>query len=186
MALSCLLTHSQFDDVETYKGWADVPSNYSFLEFQDFFVFKPSDPELKGLISEYDLNCAASQPNALYGARPLPKTRLPTIRLNNASERAKSKSRSFKLHSLKIKALDMPVSFAKINLRGVKHDNTTLLWTVDFPAGYHDMLNVDVALFSGETWDQLEEVQIYADFHHAGTTMDWEFCIDDLQVSLEN
>ena len=43
-----ILTHRQFDNIETFQGWSDVPSNYSFLDFQDFLIFKPSDAGAEG------------------------------------------------------------------------------------------------------------------------------------------
>ncbi len=177
------LTHGQFDDVETFKGWSNVPSNYSLLDFEDFFIFKPSDPELDGLISKHDLNCAASKPNALYGARPLPLTQVPTIRLNGTRSGA---SRTFTLHSMKIKPLDMPMAYAEVNLQGLRLDNTTVLWSVDFPAGFHSMLEVEIESFSTATWDKLVQLEIWSDFHHAGSAIDWEFCIDDLEVSFQD
>ena len=161
-----------------------MPSNYSFLEFTDFHVLKPSDAALKGLISEHDLNCAVSAPNALYGARPLPLDRLPRIQLHNSSN-SNHGPKSFTLHSLAVKPLDMPLAHAKVNLRGHQFSDDTLMWDVDFPAGFHDILDVDIAAFSGQVWDQLETLQMWVDFHHSGTTMDWEFCLDDLKVSFQ-
>ena len=137
---------------------------------------------LKGLISKYDLNCAASKPNALYGARTVPLSQIPKMRLNRTRS---GTSRMFTLHSLKIKPLDMPLSYAEINIRGLKVDNTTILWNVDFPAGFHDMLDVDIETFSKATWDKLLQLELWCDFHHAGSTMDWEFCVDDLEVSFQ-
>lgn len=79
----------------------------------------------------------------------------------------------------------MPLGRATINMRGVRPNNSTLLWDVDFPAGFHDLLVVDIASFSGKVWDKLEQVEVWADFRHGGTTMDWEFCLDDVDISLE-
>lgn len=93
--------------------------------------------------------------------------------------------KAFTLHSLKIKPLDMPVSYAEINLRGLKLDNTTILWKVDFPAGFHDMLHVELESFSNETWDELVWLEIWSDFYYAGSMMDWEFCVDDIAVSFQ-
>jgi hypothetical protein len=125
-------------------------------------------------------------PNALYGARPLPHHRLPTIQMNRRERITDDKFRSFELLSLNIKPLDAPLGSTRINLRGIKRSNETLLWDVDFPAGFHDMLHVEMVSFSGKTWDCLEKVEIWADFHHDdGTTMDWEYCVDDLEVSFD-
>jgi hypothetical protein len=162
-----------------------VPSNYTFLEFQDFQVFKPTAPELENLISKHDLNCAASSPNALYGARALPSTQVPTIRVNDTFESVNTQRQSFTLHSMKIKPLDMPFAHASLHLRGTSRDNETVTWTVDFPAGFHAMLDVDIASFSGNPWNQLRQLELWSDFHN-GYTMDWEFCLDDLKVSLDN
>lgn len=160
-----------------------MPFNYSFLDFTDFYILRPSAPELKDRISEHDLNCAVSTPNALYGARPLPLERLPTIQLNSSSREREEGPGSFTLHSLNVKPLDMPLGSVKVSMRGVRHDNTTLLWDVDFPAGFHDPLAVDIASFSRVTWDKLEKIEISADFHYERTTLDWEFCVDDIEIS---
>jgi hypothetical protein len=185
-SLSELLTKEQFDDIQTHRGWSDVPSNYSYLDFTDFFVLNPQNPALQDLISENDLNCATSSPNSLYGARPLPDDRLPSIHLSSSMNAESDPISSFTLHSLNIKPLDMPLSYAKINLRGHRNDDTSVLWNVNFPAGFHDGLHVRIESFSGQIWDRLVKLEIWADFYHGGSTMDWEFCLDDLKVSLQH
>lgn len=55
-------------------------------------------------------------------------------------------------------------------------------WNVTFPAGFHDMLYVELQAFTGEQWQMLESLKIWAEFENAGTSMDWEFCIDDMEI----
>lgn len=77
-----------------------------------------------------------------------------------------------------------------MHLRGVRcasddsapEDGSALEWSVDFPAGFHDILVVKLEEFTHQVWDNMTRVEIWADFHNAGSTMDWEFCIDDLAV----
>lgn len=176
----CLVDPEQFDDVQTVKGWADVPSNYSFLDFHDFHVFEPSDTALADRISKYDLNCAVSKPNALYGGRPLPISKAPHFQIRDDG------NRTFSLHSLKIKPLDMPFGYAKVSVEGFQNDTQSLDWNVDFPAGFHDPLEVDLVAFSRQRWEKLVKVEIRADFYNGGIAMDWEFCIDDMKVSFQS
>ena len=172
----------QFDDIKTVEGWGNIPSNYSHLEFNGLLAMKPADPGLEGLISESDLNCAVSSPNAIYGTRynhdpPV----VPKVRLAKSSNFS-----SFALSSLKIKPLDMPpFSYTRLTLRGGRAQMHPLEWSVDFPTGFHDMFTVKIQEFSGETWSGLESLQITADFVNGGYNMDWEFCFDDLEIILE-
>lgn len=172
----------QFDDISTTEGWGNIPSDYSHLEFNGFLAMKPDDPELEGLISEFDLNCAVSSPNAIYGTRynHNPPT-VPEIRLAKSSNFS-----SFALASLKIKPLDMPpFSHTKLTLRASGAEMPPLEWSVDFPNGFHDMFTVKIEEFSGEDWSGLQSLQITADFVNGGRYMDWEFCFDDLEIVLE-
>lgn len=172
----------QFDDIGTEEGWGDIPSNYSHLAFDGFLAFKPDDPGLEGLISETDLNCAVSSPNAIYGTRYNHHPAVvPEIRLAKNSTFS-----SFALASLKIKPLDMPpFSYTKLTLRGNRARKSPREWSVDFPTGFHDVLAVNIEEFSCESWDGLESLQITADFVNGGAYMDWEFCFDDLDIILE-
>lgn len=140
---------TQFDDIGTVEGWGDIPTNYSHLEFDGFLAIKPDDPGLEGLISESDLNCAVSSPNAIYGTRynNHPAV-IPEIRLAKNSTFS-----SFGLASLKIKPLDMPpFSYTKLTLRGNRAQMSPLEWTVDFPNGFHDTFLVKIEEFSGKSW----------------------------------
>ena len=85
---------------------------------------------------------------------------------------------------MKVKPLHIPLGHTKLVFNGTKSNNQTILWDVDFPVGYNEMLNVDIAAFSNVTWDELESLSIYADFHNGGSVMDWEFCMDDLNVTI--
>lgn len=163
--------------------------------FQGFYPFKPSHPRFKGLISEYDLNCAVSEPNALHGSRynfdlvqsPPEQGWEPE---SLPSFRGSDEKGTFTLHTIKIKPLNFPINHVAVNLRGHQTPPShslvpqapPLSWSVDFPAGFHDVLVVNLEDFTHHKWDNLSRVEIWADFHNAGTTMDWEFCIDDLDV----
>lgn len=145
---------------------------------------------MDGLISSEDLNCAVSKPNALYGTRYNPKLRerstyaagtlhSPTVALYQLE----SGPQSFQLHALKVKPLSMPLGHAKLVINGTRIDHEVIGWEVDFPAGFSEMLEVDLATFSNQTWEGLQSFSIYADFYNANVVMDWEFCLDDLVVS---
>jgi hypothetical protein len=157
-----------------------VPCNYTSLSFHDFFVFEPTDAALSSRISRYDLNCAVSKPNALYGARPLPVSRAPSIQIQDGF------NETFTLHSLKMKPLDIPFGYTKVSLRGYQNGSHTLSWDVDFPAGFHDVLGIDLLDFSRQRWEKLTKVDVRADFYNGDLAMDWEFCIDDIEVSVES
>lgn len=90
---------------------------------------------------------------------------------------------SFRLHAMKVKPLSMPLGYAKLVINGTRVDHEVLGWEVDFPAGFSEMLEVDIAAFSNQTWDGLQSISIYADFYNDDVAMDWEFCLDDLVVS---
>lgn len=172
---------------------------YNGLIFEGFYPFKPSHPRFKGLISEYDLNCAVSEPNALHGSRynfdlsissseeDLEPESLPSFRRSEGNG-------TFTLHAIKIKPLNFPVNHVAVNLRGhrtpppdsIALAEAPLSWSVDFPAGFHDVLVVNMEDFTHHKWDNLSRVEVWADFHNAGTTMDWEFCIDDVDIQYSN
>ena len=151
--------------------------------FDGFLAFRPDDPALEEFISKNDLNCAVSSPNAVYGTRynsaPLA---VPVILLAKDS-----KYSSFQLVSVKIKPLNMPpLGFTKLRLRATRAGGRLPLdWDVDFPHGFHDMFNVKIQEFSGTPWNNLRSLWISADFVYNGRNMDWEFCLDDLEVLLE-
>lgn len=147
-----------------------------------FLAFRPDAPELEGLISGFDLNCAVSTPNALYGTRfndNPPET--PRIQLAESSVFS-----SFALVSVDIKPLNMPpLGHAKLTLRAGRFDQPPLEWSVDFPHGFHTMFKVKIEEFSGEQWTALRNLQITADFVNGGRCMDWEFCLDNLHIIFE-
>lgn len=80
----------------------------------------------------------------------------------------------------------MPFGYAKVSIRGFQNNTQSLVWDVDFPAGFHDLLEVDLPAFSRQEWDQLVKVEVRADFYNGDMAMDWEFCIDDMEVSLQS
>ncbi|RMD44577.1 hypothetical protein DV735_g479, partial [Chaetothyriales sp. CBS 134920] len=149
----CLL----FDDIETDGGWGEVPSTYGSLRFEGFYVFKPTDPEIERVISEKDVNCATSKPNALYGTRFNfeDESRPPFITTTAASQDY-----------------------------GIAAVGTPLEWAIDFPAGFHDMFKVEIEPFSGQKWNNLTKLEVWADFHDHdnGLILDWEYCLDDLEI----
>ncbi|KAI1613269.1 hypothetical protein EDD36DRAFT_465401 [Exophiala viscosa] len=175
----------KFDDIKTPAGFADIKTPYNDFLFEGFFAFNPAHPRFEGRISSHDLNCAVSKPNALYGTRDnfdVGQTssfeRKPLIRPANTSD-------TFTLHALKIKPLDAPLGLVTVNLQGYRSAaDGPLEWSVDFPAGFHDVLYVQIEDFSKQTWNRLKSVELWADFHHDDVAMDWEFCVDDISVEL--
>jgi len=79
------------------------------------------------------------------------------------------------------------ISAVAINLRGFRSKPTEILltWGVDFPAGFHDVLDVRLEEFSKVPWNGLEMLEMWADFHYNDVSMDWEFCLDDLDIEIE-
>ena len=96
------------------------------------------------------------------------------------------KGSSFTLHSLKIKPLNFPINSVTIGLRGTQgpEGDPSLHWSVDFPVGYHEVLNISIRDFSHDKWENLSRLELWADFQNAGSTMDWEFCVDDLEIEI--
>ncbi|KAK5268683.1 hypothetical protein LTR96_006390 [Exophiala xenobiotica] len=170
-----------FDDIDTPDGFGNISAPYNGLFFDGFYAFDPSDASLKGIIYEKDLNCAVSKPNALYGTRD--NFELNTRVERRPSIRHKNDDSTFTLHALKIKPLDMPLGLVTISLQGFR-SGTTLNWDVDFPAGFHNVLDVRLEEFSGQVWDGLERLEIWADFQYNDVSMDWEFCVDNIEVEL--
>lgn len=172
----------QFDDLPTPDGFGNMTAPYKGLVFNGFFAFNPSHPKLKGIISVDDLNCAVSKPNALYGTRD----NLNRQSLERPSIQSRSSFETFTIHSLQIKPLDMPLGFVSVDLYGQRHNesDSSLRWSVDFPAGFHDVLDVRLEEFSKRPWEGLQRLDVWADFHYNDVSMDWEFCIDDLNVEV--
>ena len=85
-----------------------------------------------------------------------------------------------------VKPLSIPLGYTKLVLNGTKLNNQTISWDVDFPAGYGEMFYVDIAAFSNVTWDELRGLSIFADFHNGKSIMDWEFCLDNLKVTIDS
>jgi hypothetical protein len=181
---------TQFDDIRTTDAFGNISTPYHGLIFDGFYAFDPSDAGLKGIIWPGDTNCAVSKPNALYGTRD--NFRLNTPRDDHPGSRSDRKpsfrhrdaNGTFTVHTLKIKPLDLPLGFVTVHLEGLR-SNSTLTWEVDFPAGYHDVFDVRLPEFSGTVWDGLERLEIWADFHYNDLDMDWEFCVDDIDVEVE-
>jgi len=168
-----------FDDIATPDGFGNVPTPYHGLIFTGFSAFKPSHPSLDDVISTNDLNCAVSKPNALYGTKV--SSDPPSIQAHNMSQ-------TFSLHRLKIKPLDLPIGFVTIHLQGFATNETLppLTWNVDFPAGFHDILDVRVKEFTKKKWEGLTRLEMWAEFHYGRTVMkDWELCVDDIQIELD-
>jgi hypothetical protein len=141
-------------------------------------IFQPSHPDFEGIISTSDLNCAASPPNALYGSK---------ISLINPSIQAANPGQTFAVHSLKIKPLNFPVGVVTINMGGLPSNRTAapLRWSVEFPAGFHNVLDVKMEEFTKQSWKDLKRLEIWAEFHyHDFTDDEWEFCIDDLEFEI--
>lgn len=87
----------------------------------------------------------------------------------------------FDLLSFYIKPMDAPPPGSTVFVKGYSHSRREPFeWDVDFITGYHLPLLVKVRQYTGEVWDQLHKVEIWADF--GDDALDWEFCVDDLEV----
>ena len=160
---------------------ARVPFPYSHLSFSSFDVFAPKDSALSSWISESDLNCARSAPNALIGSRSR-DAQPASISIANATLMSEAGfDPHFNLKSFSIKPMDAPPGGITVSLLGFTETrNTPLNWHVDFPYGYHLPFLVKLQDYSKDKWEQLYRVEITADF--GPDRLDWEFCTDDLEI----
>ncbi|KAI9813401.1 MAG: hypothetical protein M1827_004075 [Pycnora praestabilis] len=184
-----------FDNIPTTSGLAALPSPYQHLTFTPTFsILSPHDPALSNLISPNDYNVAVSSPNALLGSRgttnaPDPGP-APSFRLDGKVAKKAHLEPWFSLLTFWIKPLDAPAPGTSIYVRGYRYNITTastidnatapLEWSVTFPSGFHEPLLVKINEYSGDAWEGLEKVEIWAGF--GVDELDWEFCVDDLDV----
>ena len=90
----------------------------------------------------------------------------------------------FDLLTFYIKPMDAPPPGTIIWVKGYSHSRREPLeWDVDFITGYHLPLLVKLQQYTGEAWEQLHRVEIWADF--GDDALDWEFCVDDLEVRFD-
>ena len=137
---------------------------------------------MDGLISEHDLNCAVSPPNALLGSRPCENCNGAYFEIANAAAMKEAGLHPyFTLHALYIKPMDAPEPGTTIYVTGYGKDSEKpLKWSVNFPSGYHLPFFVKMKEFSGKEWKEIYKIEIVADFGY--DALDWEFCMDDLEV----
>lgn len=182
--------------MSTTKGLASVPSPYFHLSFSRYNVFTPRDPAFKDMISKDDFNCAVSAPNALIGSRYRSGYQSDLLRSSNVPEGAYFEIADassmledglypyFTLLSFSVKPLaapEAPESGTNITVNGYSHTRQdALTWKVKFETGFHEPLLVKIQDFSKEEWNQLYGVEILADYGE--DALDWEFCLDDLQL----
>ena len=159
-----------------------MPSPYRHLHFSSYSVLTPRDPTLDRVISEHDLNCAVSSPNALIGSRPMEDADGAYFRIANATSMAKEGLQPyFTLKSFYVKPMDAPAPGTKISVRGhTKAHKKPYFWHVDFPSGFHLPFLVKMEEYSGKEWKEVYKVEILADFGY--DDLDYEFCMDDLVV----
>ena len=159
-----------------------MPSPYQHLSFSSYSVLTPRDPALNGLITEHDLNCAVSPPNALIGSRPRENADGAYFEITNATLMAQDGLQPyFRLKSFHIKPMDAPAPGTKVSVKGyTKTREEPYLWHVDFPSGFHLPFLVKMEEYSGEDWQEISKVEIVADFGY--DDLDWEFCVDDIEV----
>ena len=77
--------------------------------------------------------------------------------------------------------MDAPAPGTTIYVKGYREDEEDpLLWHVEFPSGYHLPFQVKIEEYSGKAWKEVYKIEITADFGY--DSLDWEFCLDNLQV----
>lgn len=80
--------------------------------------------------------------------------------------------------------MDAPSPGTSVYVKGYKADSgREIPWHVDFPSGYHELLLVKLEKFTGEPSDGMGNIEIWADFGY--DALDWEFCIDNVEVHFE-
>ena len=159
-----------------------MPSPYQHLSFSSYSVLKPRDPALDGIISEYDLNCAVSPPNALIGSRPMENADGAYFHVSNATlMKEEGLQPYFTLKSFYVKPMDSPAPGTRIIVKGyTKAFKEPYLWHVDFPSGFHTPFLVRMHEYSGKEWKEIYKVEVSADFGY--DNLDWEFCLDELEL----
>lgn len=159
-----------------------MPFPYQHLSFSSYSVLRPRDPALDGLISEHDLNCAVSSPNALIGSRPMENAEGAYFEIVDATSLAGDGLQPFfTLMSFYIKPMDAPAPETRVSVNGyTKARREPYVWHVDFPSGFHLPFLVKMEEYSGEEWKKIYKVGIVADFGYDG--LDWEFCVDDIEL----
>ena len=167
-------------------GITSVPLPYHHLTFSSYNVLKPRDPSLNGKITDRDLNCAVSPPNALIGSRytsDLTKdTKGAYFEIANASAMVEDGLYPyFTLMRFNIKPMDAPPAVITVDVKGYSGARDDAYnWRVRFPIGFHEPFLVKMQEYSDEEWSQIYRVEIVADYGE--DALDWEFCIDDLEV----
>lgn len=74
-----------------------------------------------------------------------------------------------------------PPPGSTISLKGHSHNRKEpFTWHLDFDSEYHLPFPVKMQENSREAWDELSKVEFVADYGE--DALDWEFCIDDLEV----
>ena len=86
----------------------------------------------------------------------------------------------FTLKSFYIKPMDAPAPGTKVSVKGYTARKGPHMWQLDFPSGYHLPFLIKVEQYSGKEWTEIHKVEIAADFGY--DNLDWEFCIDDLEL----
>ena len=159
-----------------------MPTPYHHLSFSSYSVLTPRDQALNGIISEHDLNCAVSSPNALIGSRPAEKADGACFAIANATWMAEEGLQPyFTLKSFYVKPMDAPAPGTKISVKGyTEAREEPYLWHVDFPSGFHQSFLVKIGEYSSEDWENVYSVEITADFGY--DDLDWEFCVDDIEL----
>ena len=101
----------------------------------------------------------------------------------------------FELVGMRVKPMDAPEGGEReVRVRGWRRggregekegdgEEEVLEWSVVFPYGFWDMLEVRIEEFSGRRWDGLWKVEVSARYGEGG--LDWEVCVDDLVVGFE-
>ena len=127
-----------------------------------------------------------SSPNAIIGSRSGEigsKEQIgASISIANATLMANSRlAPYFSLRSFHVKPMDAPPPGTTISLKGYSHARAVpFTWHVDFISEYHLPFLVKLQEFSRQAWNELYKVEVFADFGE--DKLDWEFCIDDLEV----
>ena len=184
-----MLIHSQFDDIPTYHGLAKIPSPYSYLEFFSFDVLRPRDPALADWITEHDLNCAVSSPNAIIGSRSSgivsKEQDGASISIANATLMANNGlAPHFSLLAFYVKPMDAPPPGTTITVKGHSQSRVVpSIWHVEFISEYHLPFLVKLQEFSRQAWTELYKVEFFADYGE--DRLDWEFCIDNLEIRFD-
>ncbi|KAL2814009.1 hypothetical protein BJX63DRAFT_207231 [Aspergillus granulosus] len=180
-------TTLDFDDVPTNAGTGTgTISTYSYLNISSFTCVDSLTAASLGSISIHDIDCASSQPNALFSASDRDGRKVRPRWVSDPTKlHAAGLSAFFNLNGLSIKPLGkvprgLTLEVIAWEIRDSRPQNVYNTWIAYTKEGYQSMEHYDFTMF-GTSWGRMVNmVEIYA--RVADQQGEWAFCLDDLDI----